>query len=50
MDVKQAQNDAETKAQEYMDSFDINQDGFIAYAEVINSPFFENRQEAIEYA
>lgn len=49
-DVKQAQSDAEDKAQEYMMSFDVNQDGFIAYAEVINSAFFENRQEAVEYA
>jgi hypothetical protein len=40
---KQVESDAQAKADEYMQHFDVNQDGFISYTELMASKFFENK-------
>eukprot|EP00347_Sterkiella_histriomuscorum_P003677 403363367 len=50
VDIKQAQEDANQKAADYIQSFDLDQDGFITYTELINSEFFTSRQDAQQYA
>ncbi|CDW75210.1 guanylate kinase [Stylonychia lemnae] len=47
---RQVEADAQAKADEYMSHFDMNQDGFISYTELMASQFFESHGEAKSYA